>query len=273
MKILPLRRTGLVLFCLIAGNMYGGSSSWTKSISIPYATPETNPPVISIQYPTNNQRVGQSVIQTVISATDDTRVESLLFAVNGTSGNWSWAPGMQWPWGASITLNPGSNTFEVLCADYWGNTSSASVTFVYVPDTALVLDIENGGNVVPNYQGQTLNMGQNYSMTAHPAKGFRFEGWSGSLVSAKPKLTFGMQPNLSFTARFKDIKRPLNVVTFRRTSRAATKTTPHSHRQAHRQQLRNQCVLSAQRQRLGIRDYDECMEELGNVRSLARAGA
>src|SRR2546423_12378642 len=82
-----------------------------KMIGLPYATPEQNPPSVSIEYPKEGQRVGASIIRTLITASDDTRVESFRFSVNGTQGDSYWAPGTQWPWGASIQLNPGTNTF------------------------------------------------------------------------------------------------------------------------------------------------------------------
>ncbi len=164
------------------------------------------------------------------TVTDDTRVESFRFSVNGTSvnspqGDWYWAPGMQQPWGTSIQFNPGTNTFEVVCGDYWGNTASASVTFVYVPGSNLTLDIGNGGQVTPNYQAQSLELGQTYSITAQSAKGFRFDGWSGSVSSSRPKLKFVMQPYLSLIARFTDVSRPVNIIRFPRANGTVTNTT------------------------------------------------
>jgi hypothetical protein len=152
-------------------------------------------------------------------------VESFLFSANGVGGAWIFAPGMHAPWGAYMELNPGTNTFGVTCGDYWGNTASAAVTFVYVPGSELTLDIANGGLARPNYQGQSLEFGQTYSMTAQPAKGFQFDGWSGSVSNRRPKLTFVMQPDLFFTAQFTDISRPLNFITFPRANSTVRNTT------------------------------------------------
>lgn len=250
MNVLTFRLLGCGLLCAVAGEIHAQNNARPplKMISIPDARPETNPPSVFIDYPTNGQQVSQSTIQTLITARDDTRVESFRFSVDGIPGNWSWAPGMQWPWGTSIQLNPGMNTFEVQCGDYWGNMASASVTFEYNPGntesapvtsesvpgsgltsdnpgSGLKLDIGNGGQVRPNLQGQALQAGQTYSMTAQPAKGFRFGGWSGSMWSHRPKLTFVMQPELSFTARFRDVSRPVNIITFPRTKGTVTNTT------------------------------------------------
>lgn len=200
-----------------------------KMIGLPNAKPEKNPPSVSIQYPREGQRVGQPIIQTIITATDDTRVEYFSFSINGTAvngpqGGWYWAPGTPWPWGASIQLNPGTNTLEVDCTDYWGNAARASVTFEYVPGSGLTLDIANGGQVVPNYQGESLEVGQTYSMTARATKGFRFDGWSGSVTNRRPRLTFVMQPDLLFTAQFTDISRPVNIIMYPRANRNVTVT-------------------------------------------------
>jgi hypothetical protein len=228
MKPLAFSLLGCCLLSNIPDKVYGQENSavWTKSIGIQYATPETNPPALSIDYPTNGQRVADAVIQAQLTATDDTRVESLRFTLNGVQGDWNWAPAMPYPWGDSLQLVPGVNTLGVECADYWGNLTSDSVTFEYLPGTGLALDIGNGGQIKPNYQGAALNMETTYSMTAHPGKGFKFDGWSGSISTNRPKLTFVMQPSLSLAAHFKDIKRPLNVITFKRARNNASGTVP-----------------------------------------------
>jgi Divergent InlB B-repeat domain len=227
MNTLTLRLLGCGLLCALGSSIRAedNAGSYLKSIAIPNAAPETNPPAVFIQYPANGQRVGQSIIQTIITATDDTRVESFRFSANGATGDWYWAPSMQWPWGTSFQVSPGTNTFGVECADYWGNISSASVTFVSLPDSALMVDVSGGGQVTPNYQGEALDFGQKYSMTARPAKGFRFEGWSGSVSNKRRKLTFVMESNLVFNARFRDISRPVSLIRFPRSNRTVTDST------------------------------------------------
>jgi uncharacterized repeat protein (TIGR02543 family) len=227
MKALTLRLLCCGLLWIAAGEIRGQGTAGPapRMISIPPAKPETVAPSVFIDYPRDGQRVGQPVIRTHITATDDTRVESFRFSVNGAQGDWYSAPGMPWPWGAIIQLKPGPNTFGVTCGDYWGNTSSASVTFVYVPGSEVTMNVENGGQVTPNYQGLSLEFGQKYSMSARPAKGFRFDGWSGSVSNSKPKLTFVMEPNLSFTAHFTDVSRPLNIITFPRRGSTVTDAT------------------------------------------------
>ena len=247
MKKLTSRFLGCALLLAAAADIHAQNNAGVrlKMIGIPFTNPETNPPSVVIDYPADGQQISQPVIQARVTATDDTRVEYFQFSLNGTSVDGAqpnWAPGMPWPWGTSLTLNPGTNTFDVVCSDYWGNSASASVTFVYVPGTdsgpdptngvtgtdptagstntvptnQLTLDIGDGGQVTPNYQGKALVSGQTYSMTARPVKGFRFDGWSGSVTNRRSRLTFVMQPDLFFSAHFTDVARPVNVVMFPR---------------------------------------------------------
>lgn len=72
----------------------------------------------------------------------------------------------------------------------------------------VTVQIVGGGTVSPNYNGQALTAGLQYTMTAKPKGGFAFTGWSGSLVSSQPKLTFVLSSDLALTASFVDTKAP-----------------------------------------------------------------
>src|SRR5207245_1820727 len=109
-------------------------------------------------------------------------------------------------WTADPVLTPGPNLLQAYAVDTSSNTSALrSVSFVYVVSEPVSVQIDGLGQVTPNYDGQLLELGQTYTMTAKPARGFAFTGWSGSVSNAKPKLTFVMASNLAFTATFKDI--------------------------------------------------------------------
>ncbi len=67
----------------------------------------------------------------------------------------------------------------------------------------LALQVIGNGTVEPNLAGNTtLIMGQTYSMVAHPADGNVFSGWTGSIATQSPVLTFTMANGLQFTATF-----------------------------------------------------------------------
>ncbi|HWC60055.1 MAG TPA: hypothetical protein VHC44_10215, partial [Verrucomicrobiae bacterium] len=61
--------------------------------------------------------------------------------------------------------------------------------------------------------GQRLQLGQTYSMTAQAGAGCSFINWTGSLTDTNATLTFVMETNLTFTANFTDPIRPTIVIT------------------------------------------------------------
>ncbi len=72
------------------------------------------------------------------------------------------------------------------------------------PFTAVLATVAVNGNgtVTPNLNGQLLISNQVYSVTAKPADGATFGGWSGSIETNTPLLTFVATDGLSFTANF-----------------------------------------------------------------------
>ncbi len=66
----------------------------------------------------------------------------------------------------------------------------------------ITVTVNGNGSLAPNHNGQSLIIGLTYSMVALPADGASFTGWTGSIPSASPTLTFVMQSNLNLTANF-----------------------------------------------------------------------
>jgi len=62
--------------------------------------------------------------------------------------------------------------------------------------------INGNGFVNPNLDGQPLIIGEVYSMTAQPAPGASFGGWSGSVETSSPTVIFTNDFGLSFVANF-----------------------------------------------------------------------
>ena len=58
------------------------------------------------------------------------------------------------------------------------------------------------GTVTPNLNAHDLKLGQTYTVTAIPAEGQDFAGWTGGISSPSSKLTFTLTPNLVLTANF-----------------------------------------------------------------------
>jgi hypothetical protein len=81
------------------------------------------------------------------------------------------------------------------------------------PTAQIVVNINGMGTVKSNYNGDFLQIGTTYHMTASAAAGFKFTNWTGSITTNNPTLTFVMASNLSFTANFVDAQKPALTVT------------------------------------------------------------
>jgi hypothetical protein len=66
----------------------------------------------------------------------------------------------------------------------------------------VTITIRGSGTVTPDLNGQTLTQGKTYTITAVPGSGQEFAGWTGSLTSANPRLTFVAASNLVLQANF-----------------------------------------------------------------------
>jgi Divergent InlB B-repeat domain len=72
-----------------------------------------------------------------------------------------------------------------------------------VPATAvLTLTVAGNGSVSPNLDGQSLIIGQTYSIVASPTAGNLFSGWSGAVISTDPTLSFVMHAGMTLEAKF-----------------------------------------------------------------------
>lgn len=66
----------------------------------------------------------------------------------------------------------------------------------------LVVTTRGDGGVTPNLSGQSLIIGQPYTLTAVPGAGQVFAGWTGGVTSSSPVLTFVMRLGLALEAVF-----------------------------------------------------------------------
>ena len=83
-------------------------------------------------------------------------------------------------------------------------TSDATITatFETPPPNAVAVVTNGNGTVSPNFNQHILKTGQRYSMTARPRPGYLFAGWTGSIETNSPTLTFVMEDGLVFEANF-----------------------------------------------------------------------
>jgi hypothetical protein len=81
----------------------------------------------------------------------------------------------------------------------------------------MVVQTNGNGTVSPNYNGRMLEIGQSYTMTAIPGRGFGLANWTaglgGAVVTNKATVRFVMQSNLVLVANFVDVQKPSLTIT------------------------------------------------------------
>ena len=105
-------------------------------------------------------------------------------------------------WSSTVTLTPGTNIFRAKATDLSGNTATNSKILIYVVTSPLTLLTNGNGRVTGATNGQLLEVGKPYLLTALPGLGHVFSNWTGSVTSQSNVLNFVMQSNFSLTANF-----------------------------------------------------------------------
>ncbi len=164
-------------------------------------------PQINVTSPAGNVQVTNGLITVSGTASDNVGVSRVLYRV----GNNAFQPAVGTAsWSFTASLSAGLNVLQVKSVDTSGNESlvaSRNVTNIVV--APLTVAVTGSGTVTPNYNGQWLEVGRSYTMTATAASGFTFDNWSGGLSSTSPQLTFVMQQGLALMANFVDGSRPV----------------------------------------------------------------
>ncbi len=116
----------------------------------------------------------------------------------------------------TITAQPGADSvFMNWSGDATGSSSTLSfvmqsnlvIVANFVPHGGpgahqLTLVINGDGSVAGAVNGQSLVIGQSYTLAATPASGWVFSNWSGGVSETAPTLNFVMQSNLVIVANF-----------------------------------------------------------------------
>ena len=209
-------------------------------------------PTNSIILPAPGQRSSNSLFQVAGKASDNVAVAAVYYQLNGS--NWvqpnttnSWTN-----WSASVTLTPGSNTLRAYAVDTSGNfsTPTNAVTFFYVLTAPLLVQTNGRGTFSPDYNGQSLAIGSNYSISATAAAGFAFTDWTGGtnpppgFLTNKSKLTFTMESNLTLIASFVDVTPPTMAISSPASNLRWSNEHLHGHRHGEGQRPGVQCALS-----------------------------
>ena len=144
---------------------------------------------------------------------------------NQTTTTWSWsivryptasAAQFSAPNSANPTLTPDVEDTYLVRFQGWDNSGRTTIRTltIHSQNTATVtVLLHGGGTVTPNLNGQLLQIGQTYSMTAKAGTGCAFINWTGSLTDTNATISFLMETNLTFTANFTDPIRPTVAIT------------------------------------------------------------
>lgn len=185
---------------------------------------DTTPPTVTITSPTAGQRWSNSVFTVMGKASDDVQVAQVYYQIFGEGWNLATTSNGWTNWSGSITLTtPGTNIVQAYSVDTSGNSSSiTNRSIVYVVTALATVQTNGNGTISPNYNGQQLEIGKNYSMTATAAAGFAFVNWTGSVNTNGATVSFTMQDNLVLTANFIDVTKPTLTITAPITSQHMT---------------------------------------------------
>ncbi len=171
--------------------------------------PPTPPPVaavIGILTPTANAALTTPAIAITGTTSGTKPASSVRYRVENSAGigEFKTATGTT-AWSGSLALAPGANTIRVRSLDSAGAVLAEKTREVrYVVLRDLTVSSVGEGTLAPAaFSGTTLReVGRKYTVTAAPAAGWLFDGWSGSAQSSATALTFTMEEGLQLVANF-----------------------------------------------------------------------
>ena len=163
------------------------------------------PEPVEITTPGPAARVSSTSIGIAGSADPGTNPASVQFRVENTSGIGAYqtAIGLA-SWSGTASLLPGSNLIRAQSLDASGNVLGQSTCTVNCDIPAgLAVAVSGSGSVTAGYLGATTQeTGRSVTIRAFPAPGSVFAGWTGSVVSDSPSVTFAVQDGMSLQANF-----------------------------------------------------------------------
>jgi uncharacterized repeat protein (TIGR02543 family) len=178
----------------------GRTASDSASITVSDAPPESTPPRVVIRGPANGSRLLTNNPVLFGTASDNIAVAQVLVAVN--SDDFQQADGTT-SWQMQLNLNAGPNTIQVKAVDTSGNQSAITTwRLTYIQSSQISVNVSGSGRVSPDLNGKMIQIGQRCGMTAIPAAGYVFNGWSGDMNSSSQTVSFTMEQDMSLEANF-----------------------------------------------------------------------
>ena len=197
---LPLR-SGANTFTLAAYDLAGNIAN--AFITVTYTPPpDTTAPTVTITSPTSNPTYNTSSSSLNIGGTAKDNAGVMQVTWSNDRGGGGMANGTT-NWTVNgIGLQAGPNVITVMAQDAAGKTNKDTLKVTYTVSSTLTLVINGNGIVTPNYNGQALQVGKNYIITAKPNTGSVFSNWIGSVLASTSSLTFSMQNDMVLQANF-----------------------------------------------------------------------
>jgi uncharacterized repeat protein (TIGR03803 family) len=192
-------------YAVIVNNPFGTVTSSNAQLSVKLIRP-----TLSSLHPGSGARVSNPALQVTGKAKAGFGIGAVFYQDNGTNWNLATTANGWTNWTADVTLTPGPNVVRVYALDSVGNASLTNqLKYTYILSAPLVVQTTGFGTTSPKYDGKFLAVGKTYSMTARGSKGFAFTNWTGSVTAYTARLTFTMASNLTYTANFVDVGRPV----------------------------------------------------------------
>lgn len=196
-------------FFVIVTNITGSVTSNPAMLAVNPPENDTTPPSISITSPaagiTTNEIIGVTG-----KSSDKNGVNAVYYSVNngtylpasGTATFDTWGP-------VVVPLDPGTNLVSVYAVDHAGNSSAvAKRSYIRIVPEPLNLIINGNGTVKGATNGELLELGRNFTLTATPAAGHLLSNWvviasfQPLTVSTEKTLTYQLLSNTTVTVNF-----------------------------------------------------------------------
>jgi uncharacterized repeat protein (TIGR03803 family) len=180
------------------------AGTYTVIVSNAYGSISTNA-LLKVTAPTVTVRAPPAMVSNASLTISGTAhgpngVKSVLAQLN--SNGWSAVSGTT-QWTTNITLQPGTNIFQVESIDPAGNPSAIErIVVFYTTVSSLTLQTNGLGSISTSFKGTNLAVGRGYTVRAIPGTGQLFLDWTGSVSTNSDPLEFVMQSNMVLRANF-----------------------------------------------------------------------
>jgi hypothetical protein len=181
-------------------NAAGEVLSAAARLTVRAAVVDTTRPTVVITAPLANAKLTAPVAILRGTASDLGGVTNVEYQLN--SDPFVPATGTS-SWEATLSLLPGTNVVQVRAMDSSGNISVTNTRrFFYAKTAPLIITMIGNGAVTGATNGQLLEIGRSYTLTAVPPTGWLFSDWAGGLASTSARVTFTMQEGFGLVVTF-----------------------------------------------------------------------